>query len=978
MNRRIRASVLFFLVLLISGKHSVAQSFSYKNYSTENGLNSSLVYSCAQDSKGYMWFCTDAGVSRFDGIKFELFTRNDGLSDNEVFQLFEDSKGRIWFLTYNGHLSYYLNGKFYNEENTPMLHGTFLGESYTTAFEDHRGHLYFGSFGSKFIVLDTNHIVTYNVDQAYGTFSFFENDMGEVFVTSQNICNQIKNNALIRAPLKYLRKDVRYIYSVFGNEYYFSEEGLIRKNKDEELLIIPARLLPPYNSITGCRENPDSSFLISTRGNGALLFPFMHSYENCKPIRILPNKIILSDYIDNENNIWLNTEGDGVYMLSAANKNISSYTLADGLANLNINRVIKDVSGATWLACGGRTITQIKNDSVYNYQLNTLIKNRNDRALDFVFDNAGILWVATDNGIFKFRPGSLNKLVALHQDGIETHPSSKSISTDLNGNIVLTYFMGVAKLHVPSNPRNDFFESVSGTEFKYRTFTHFVDHESHLWIANINGLNRWDNGKLFCYGDSDQVLKSRITQIKELNNTLILSTDHNGIIFFKENKITYRITQKNGLPSDICRKIFIRENNLWVCTNLGLASIELEHESIKEIKTFDATDGLLSNDIHDVLDDGNHIYIATDKGLSELNKLNEMKAGNPPPVYISKIMINNHALNAGEDINKLTYNQNSILVNFIAITFQNPEKITYQYKLNKNNSEWINTRNSTIEFSNLAPGNYTFTLRAKKINSRWSNPVSFGFIIHPPFWKTTWFIILLILVVFSILIFVQRVYSGRKLHEQLAEVNRRELILRERSRISSDMHDDLGSDLSKLVVLTEVMRVTENLNQSTSSNLDKISRYAMDLRGTIDEIIWALNPRHDSLADLISYIHQYALDYFEEGLPVCHVSLPPLIPEIQVSAAFRRNVFLIVKESLHNIRQHAKGSEVNINIEIDKSMLVLSVSDNGQGFEQDNKKLSGNGLNNMNKRAIEICGDLTFTTSPGTGCKVELICVFAT
>src|ERR1700752_1870440 len=91
-----------FALILLSVSYqatSFSQSFSYKNYTTQDGLSSSTVYSCMQDSKGYMWFCTDAGVSRFDGKKFELFTRNEGLSDNEVFQSFEDSKHRIWFLT---------------------------------------------------------------------------------------------------------------------------------------------------------------------------------------------------------------------------------------------------------------------------------------------------------------------------------------------------------------------------------------------------------------------------------------------------------------------------------------------------------------------------------------------------------------------------------------------------------------------------------------------------------------------------------------------------------------------------------------------------------------------------------------------------------------------------------------------------------------------------------------------------------------
>ena len=970
MNKNFPVCFLIFVFFCVGGKEIYAQSFSYKNYSALDGLSSSLVYSCCQDSNGYIWFCTDAGVSRFDGKQFELFTRSDGLSDNEVFQCFQDSKQRIWFLTFNGHICYYLDGKFYNEENTPFLKRMFLGESYTTAFEDSKQTLYFGLFSDKIIRLDADSILTtMSIAKGYGTFSFYENKTGEVYVSSIDTLRfRIKGNELILAKSRYIRKDVRYISSALGNECYFSKEGLIRISQLNDSIIIPAASLPHYNLVTGIRENQDSSFLITTRGFGALLIK-----GKLPPDSLLRGKIVLSSYVDNEKNTWLNTAGNGTYMLPANYKNIKNYSKLSGLANENINRIIPDSTGSLWLACGERFITKITSNSIYNYHLTSSQLNRTDRALDLVFDNQQSLWIATDNGTFKFGSDAKHELVLIN-DIKSQNAAAKSISISPTGEIYLTLFTGVAKLERKGMNGKDAFRTLTGLDFTGRVFTHFLDHANRLWVTTIHGLNLWKDGKLISFGEQNELLRSRIIQIREHNNTLFLCTDNDGIILFRDNKIVNHLTKKHGLPSEICRKIFIREDKLWIGTNQGVVCLAIHNDSDTLIKSIDVSDGLISNDVHDVYDDGKKIYVATDKGLSILSNAMDEEMLPPPPLMIKKVLVNNQLSDSTMLVDGLSHKQNSIRIDFIAITFQNPDKVTYQYVLNNHPKGWTNTNNNSIEFSNLAPGNYVFKLRAKKINSDWSNPVVFNFRIHPPFWKSGWFIFLLTLVLLAILIWIQNLVAKRKIKEQLAEISKRELILQERSRISSDMHDDLGSDLSKLVVLSEVIQVSEKLNEKTVSNLNKMSTYAIDVREKIDEIIWALNPRHDSLSDLISYMHRFALDYFENSKTECRVFFPDSIADTEVSAAFRRNVFLIVKESLHNVVRHANAANVEVSITLNDHALGILVKDDGNGFDLEKSRLEGNGISNMKKRARQIGCELNISTMAGKGCEVKLIC----
>lgn len=966
-----RFAIISCLIVFFSAEQLMAQSYSLRHYAISEGMNSTVVYRCLQDSRGYMWFATDAGLCRFDGKKFDQFTTRDGLSGNEIFNLFEDSKKRLWFLTYNGHLSYYKEGVFYNEKKLPLLRKMYLGQSYTSAFEDSKGNIYFGSYGTKFIVLTNENVIVYDYPLSYGAFDFKESKNGEILVSSRYNRKKIVGNILVDEPLKYNRKDVKYVESMPGNNFYFSDSGLVQISDGNEHIIIRYAQLPDYEYINGCLENKDSIIIISTRTEGALFYKRKGAVY-VKEEEVLKDEIILSTFVDNESNTWFNTEGNGIYMMSDANKRMKNITVADGLESASIYRIIKGYDESLWLACGMGKIANIRNKTIINYQLTNLAKNRSKRVLDLVFDKNDYLWCATDDGIFAVKNKKQIVNVPLYFEGIVNQLSGKTISCDLENNIFVSYSFGVAKLHRSLNNEFKFYQEPITNSFQTRTFTHLIDHANRFWIANINGLNLWDGKQLICYGDSDELLKSRILQIIEIGDTLVLSTNDRGIVFFSKNKVIKTFTEKDGLSSDICRKICYSNNKLWISTCKGLTTVEFNQGNFQNIQVFNESDGLASDDVEDVLDDGKLVYIATGNGLTILNKSIPVRFIKPPVVYVTSVLVNDREVNKN-NLTALKYTESSIIINFIAITFQNSDKVIYQYNLNSEKSEWNTTRNNTIEFSSLSPGQYTFSLRAKKDNSDWSSPVTINFKINPPFWRTVWFWIILSLLILAGLIYIIRYLTRKRAQKQIAELSRRELLLNERSRISSDMHDDLGADLSRIVVLSEVMKVTDQIDQKTLANIDKISQYAIDLRTKIDEIIWALNPRHDSLSALLSYTHRYILDYLEDSNLKVDLKINPSVPEMQVSAAFRRNVFLIVKEAIHNCVSHASASKARIAIEVNDKTMSVTIEDDGKGFEQKSIN-SGNGLENMRKRTKEIGGKIKIVSAPGSGCNIKLWC----
>jgi signal transduction histidine kinase len=328
----------------------------------------------------------------------------------------------------------------------------------------------------------------------------------------------------------------------------------------------------------------------------------------------------------------------------------------------------------------------------------------------------------------------------------------------------------------------------------------------------------------------------------------------------------------------------------------------------------------------------------------------------------------------GGDSLQFRYRDLQLVFRFTAPTFDEPGQLVFQYKVTGHQETWEATRFNEVELSSLDPGNYIFQLRARKYNSDWSKPQIVKFEVIAPFYGTLWFRLLVANTLIFLLYLFLRDYVGRKFKRQLAVYERQQVLEKERNRISKDMHDDLGADLTNIVILSKIARKTIKPQSHEQDAIDKIETAANDVINKMNEIIWALNPSNDSLFNLVTYLHRYAKEYMElYGIHVT-VTLPAAIPKVMVSAAFRRNVFLVVKELLHNVAKHAQARSCTVVAGIDEKTRRLSVSiaDDGRGFAVEERTGSGNGLLNVRKRMKEIHGDIAIESKPGHGTRVGL------
>ncbi|MBE0648958.1 MAG: hypothetical protein IH596_14395 [Bacteroidales bacterium] len=227
------------------------------------------------------------------------------------------------------------------------------------------------------------------------------------------------------------------------------------------------------------------------------------------------------------------------------------------------------------------------------------------------------------------------------------------------------------------------------------------------------------------------------------------------------------------------------------------------------------------------------------------------------------------------------------------------------------------------------------------------------------------------------------------------DLDRQLMLERERTRISQDMHDDVGASLTRISMMSDLVKNRTDIGGGAREWLGKISDTSRGLMEEMNQIIWALNPRNDNLEGLITYVRRFAFEYLEPTSVSCVFDLPAEMPNLSLSVEVRRNVYLVVREAIHNVVKHAGATEVVITFSFTSPTKVndltpqphllqgegakgersftISIRDNGNGFDPAALEFPGNGLTNMNKRMYDIGGEFFIYSHPGEGTEIKLI-----
>jgi signal transduction histidine kinase len=415
----------------------------------------------------------------------------------------------------------------------------------------------------------------------------------------------------------------------------------------------------------------------------------------------------------------------------------------------------------------------------------------------------------------------------------------------------------------------------------------------------------------------------------------------------------------------LIRCIAIEDNTLWCGSNKGIKKLVLsDNLELLSVVSFGENEGLLNMDVRKIFIDADQVYAATNHRLIRVPKNKNQTVVAKSNTYIRAIS-GTWGKIIGNPPVEIDYLNNNLFIEFSCVSINHNNNVIFQYSID-DTTNWATLNSRNLSLTDLPFGDHNIHIRSRIMGADWSKPETVLVHVIAPFWKTTYFAILSVVIVFAILALIIYAYSRTR----ILKLKQISTIKAERERISIDLHDDVGADLTRIALMAE--RLKEDDDASSQKTLaDKIISNAGGLRQKADQIIWALNPIYDSTSDLAAYLHYYGKDFFEGSQIQFHFH-ESLIEKSTLSSLQRRNLFLIFKEGMNNALKHSKATDIHLSFFSDKKEIKITLVDNGKGIVDSNNKI---GMKSMKKRASEINAE--YSISPhitgGTVISIHLI-----
>ena len=300
-----------------------------------------------------------------------------------------------------------------------------------------------------------------------------------------------------------------------------------------------------------------------------------------------------------------------------------------------------------------------------------------------------------------------------------------------------------------------------------------------------------------------------------------------------------------------------------------------------------------------------------------------------------------------------------------------PELLVYRWRQTGTASEWTECRPGVpggIALGN--PGTYGIEFQARHTDGRWDRKVqSATFTLPAPWWQDPSYLAVIILATLLVAAGIAWRTSVVRLKRKLERADAARIIEQDRLRIARDMHDDIGARLTHLALLADRVK-----RSSPGYNDPLLSKLAGEARGTVgalDQIVWAVNPHHDTLGSLVDYVCHHATEYLTDSTLSCLLEMEPHDRDAIVPFSIRHPLLMAMKEALQNVVKHSGASEVIIDLKSSPEAIELSVTDDGKGIELPADTASGeDGVANMQSRLAEIGGKCSIGKSPSGGTRV--------
>ncbi len=900
--------IALIVIALLSLTSTRAQLPEYRQYTSSNGLPSASVYDMLQDHEGYMWFATENGVCRFDGKSFQTYTTKDGLTENHVIGLFEDRQQRLWFLTLNGRLCYFRSGAISNPINDRFLGRLPALGAFHSVTDRPNGNVYI-AFANHILILfaDSFQTIAKVPMEAYG----------------KNMAQEISGNVSLQGHTGILfDPNQPFVFNIGGNLIECSGNKFRYLDSSGEKHL---RFEPFFQKIIGSDLwHTDFHLGISCIRN--------YRHKNRKAETYLNDVKVSRVYSDGETNLWFSTIGKGVFMIPADQLGVRHYNQKCGLAENDVRTLFVEAHKTLWIGSIQNSLYSLSSGRLKKYKIPTSLPGNISETNDICTDAAGQLYVCNVTDLVQFNGEPDEKhariIKLLNADGSVAYGRNfKALTPGPGGSLLIASSHLCYVFNKKQNSGGpDLMTQVYRSQMA-RIYTIFSSHNHITWLADMNGLNRLGDKGIIPVWKSDSLLQQPVSRIREApDGTLLLVTRSKGLLVYNGKKVLYAFTEKEGLASDICTRLFIDGSNVWVATAKGVSHLVYERGRLRLNRNYSTKDGLLSDEVNDVATINDTLYSASAEGVS-IMPLSQGKPAAPPRLYFTGVQYGNQTL--ADTVNQVfQLSDNGLVINFTGITFQQPTQVQYSYRLVGADDQWKTNLSGNVEYASLAPGSYAFEVKAKKFNSGWSDPRVFHFIIQAPFWMEKWFSVLMYSSFFTGLISLIYFLSRRN---RVRKLRRAEL----QSRIVQLEQQALGALMNPHFIFNALNSIQQYLNQNDTYQANKyLSLFARLTRKNMEAVMKSRVSIEDELERLKLYLHFEKLRFGEalhyeikipDELATDELALPPMILQPFVENAI-----------WHGLLPLKGVGEVSVRIQlVGPNLIKVFVEDNGIGISQE-------------------------------------------
>jgi signal transduction histidine kinase/ligand-binding sensor domain-containing protein len=975
------------------GATSLAEGYSIRVWRTEDGLPQNIVTSAVQTRDGYLWFGTNSGLARFDGERFQIFdtATTPELPDPRITSLFEDDHRTLWIGLETGTVVRYQEGRF----ATVPLPADSTPEPVLGIGSDERGHLWaMRTSGHVDSLQGEPRLPSLISPAAPGLMGWSRDHKGHIWMVENSGAVRLENGRVIRENFDAPSSNV-YVNCVAPSRdggFWIVLYDRIRKWSDgrwtEDLGPSPW----PGGAVATCVELQDGTLALGTVNSGLYLVS-----GNGKPAVHLDRSNGLRQnwvrflYEDREGNLWVGTGNAGLAAVRPTA--LSTLNPPAGWQGYSVYCVAAGQNDSLWIGTDGGGLYHYSAGQWSHYGeaegvANPYIWSVNETP-------KGEVWMGNyqRGGPYRLEQGRFVRPPAVDENA----PPALALMTErLTGDLLIGRRDGVVRLQndravrIVSSANSPITDAVALAQDPHGT----------IWCAFIKGgLARVTDGKVSFFGRKDGLPSNALQCLfSDTDGTLWIGTADNGLSRFKDGRFS-NLNVKHGLIDNAIGHILDDGMGyFWLSTHHGLqriAKTELNQCADGAIarvngQIYDHNDGLPMIEFTSGLQaagckstDG-RLWFPSSTALVGVDPSRIQTNPTPPPVVIESLLIDNEAVASNKNAveGRIPPDHQRLEFRFSGLSYVAPNRVYFKYRLEGFDRTWVDARSKRAAFySQLPAGNYRFHVTACNNDGVWnSEGAVLAFTVAPYFWETWWFVgstIVLVLLGVGLLV---RFVTRRRMQKRMEELERQSALERERARIAQDIHDDIGTSLIRIAMVSQPEQNELVEPQETAAVLSQIYSTASEMTRALDEIVWAINPQHDTLDSLIRYMGRFAQELLSAAGVRCRLDVPLEPPAWPLTAEIRHNLFLAFKEALTNVVKHASATEVRISLEVRSHDFVLSLRDNGRGFDREQppanasgRIASGNGLRNIEERTVRIGGRCEISSEFGKGTTVSFV-----